>query len=373
MISNLLNIGEVVYNSKMNYVRIYIGPSLTNWLTDNFKTSVELDNLLSSFRPAISRGLKLVLDSSSEGEIPFIDLKENNQLHRLDWLLNWKIKYNIPDELFKIWVSDFNCTQNNGKYSIMFETMNQYKHNVAYALDNNFLEDRTFNKKFVCAMSRNSLERRKIWEYIESEPSMKENTYYSFNFRENGSYTNPEIDKTLPHLSLERYDIEPNEVQRTQFAGFQVSNKSIINILCETTFHRFNIDNEEYPSLFFTEKTFRPLAMCQPFIYVSSYGMLKKLKSYGFKTFDKWWDESYDEIENDNQRLEAIIELISNLNKKSLEELSEMYLDMISVLKHNYNNLFKLEENYYEFHVTHNHNEFGKHEAYYHHYFKLFN
>ena len=371
MNANLLKINEVVYNFKMNYIRVYIGPSLTDWLIENFETPNDLKNFLSPLLPAIKRDIKLVLDASSEGEVPYIDLGEKNQLHRLDWIYNWKKKCEVPTELFEIWTSDFLCKENNGKYGELFTTMNQYKHNVAYVLDNTFLEDRRFERKFICAMSRRTEERMAIWKLIESDENLKNNTYYSFNFRENGVFPS-EDDKNYPSLSLERYPNEPDETQRTQFAGFFSMNTSVIQIACETSFYKNNKEGELNKPRFFTEKTFRPLGMCQPFIYVSNRGMLSKLKSYGFKTFDKWWDESYDDME-DNERLKAISNLITELNKKSIEELSQMYKEMIPILKHNFDNLFKLEENYYEFHITHNYNEFGKHEYYYHHYFKIFN
>ena len=371
MTANLLKINEVVYNFKMNYIRVYIGSSLTDWLIENFETPNDLCRFLDSYIPAIKRGIKLILDASAEGDVPHISLSEENQLHKLDWIFNWYKAKNITNTLFEIWTSDFLCKENNGKYGELFRVMNQYKHNVAYALDSNFLEKREFKRKFICPMSRNTSERRAIWRLIESDENLKNNTYYSFNFRENGDFTY-EGDVDLPSLTLERYSHEPNEIQRTQFAGFHSMNTSIIQIVCETLFYKDNKQGEPSLPRFFTEKTFRPLGLCQPFIYVSNRGMLKKLKSYGFKTFDKWWDESYDDM-GDNQRLEAILNLIKELNKKSIKELSCMYEEMIPILKHNFDNLFKLEENYYEFHITHNHNEFGKHEAYYHPYFKLFN
>lgn len=370
MMANTLNINEIVYNANKNYVRVWIGSSLTNWLMNEFKTQMDLRNFLSSLLPAINKGIKLVLDASPEGEVPYIDLTEQNQLHRLGWIYNWKKSNNIPNELFEIWTSDFLCKENNKKYGELFTVMNQYKHNVAYALDNTFLEDRQFERKFLCPMSRNTSERRAIWRLIESDDNLKNNTYYSFNIREDGRFVY-EGDENYPSLSIERYVHEPDEIQRTQFAAFHSMNKSIIQIVCETLFYKDNKQGEPTVSRFFTEKTFRPLGMCQPFIYVSNRGMLKKLKSYGFKTFDKWWDESYDDMD-DEPRLNAILNLIKDLNKKSIDELSNMYKEMIPILKHNFDNLFKLEDNFYEFHITHNHNEFGKNEYYYHHYFKIF-
>ena len=52
---------------------------------------------------------------------------------------------------------------------------------------------------------------------------------------------------------------------------------------------------------------------------------LRYLKGLGFKTFPEFFDESYDEIEDVRGRYDAVLNNILELNKKSLEELKEMY------------------------------------------------
>jgi len=55
-----------------------------------------------------------------------------------------------------------------------------------------------------------------------------------------------------------------------------------------------------------TEKSLRPIALAQPFILVGTAGSLEYLRSYGFKTFDGIWSESYDQITDPALRLELI-------------------------------------------------------------------
>jgi hypothetical protein len=62
---------------------------------------------------------------------------------------------------------------------------------------------------------------------------------------------------------------------------------------------------------------------------------LSKLRKLGFKTFNKWWDESYDEIENGWERFDAVLQLVKELSEKTNEELLEMYVEMKDVLQHN--------------------------------------
>lgn len=102
---------------------------------------------------------------------------------------------------------------------------------------------------------------------------------------------------------------------------------SYINIVTETSF-----DGEE---LFISEKILKPILMYQPFIVMASHGYLNKLKEYGFKTFDSLWDESYDKTFYYKKRIKKIINLIQELNKKSTEEIHQIYLKSLDICIHN--------------------------------------
>jgi hypothetical protein len=62
-----------------------------------------------------------------------------------------------------------------------------------------------------------------------------------------------------------------------------------------------------------TEKSLRPIAMAQPFILVGTAGSLEYLRSYGFKTFDTVWSESYDQITDPGLRLELIAGIMKTI------------------------------------------------------------
>lgn len=79
---------------------------------------------------------------------------------------------------------------------------------------------------------------------------------------------------------------------------------SIFEIIAETRW------SEEH---FTTEKFFNPVAIGKPFIILAKFGMLKSVRSLGFKTFNNYIDESYDNIENDAQRTLAIVKEVSRL------------------------------------------------------------
>jgi len=85
----------------------------------------------------------------------------------------------------------------------------------------------------------------------------------------------------------------------------------------------------------FSEKTFAPIGMLKPFILVAPYATLQYLKEFGFRTWDQWWDESYDLEADPAKRLLKIFDIIDYIDSKSIEELREMYQQMRPILEHN--------------------------------------
>ena len=86
-----------------------------------------------------------------------------------------------------------------------------------------------------------------------------------------------------------------------------------------------------------TEKIFKPIVLRMPFILVGCAHNLAYLRSYGFKTFSDFWDESYDSIEDPILRLKAVTEILRDIATTSLDQQQAMLKDMQPVLEHNYN------------------------------------
>jgi hypothetical protein len=89
------------------------------------------------------------------------------------------------------------------------------------------------------------------------------------------------------------------------------------------------------PFGYFSEKTTTAIESKLPIILVAPPRTLEYLKTFGFKTFDRWWDESYDLEEDHEERLIKIFELIDFINDKPLEELKKIYDEMKDILEHN--------------------------------------
>jgi len=95
-----------------------------------------------------------------------------------------------------------------------------------------------------------------------------------------------------------------------------------------------------------TEKVIQPIMHHHPFVLIGSPYSLKNLKRLGFKTFDKWWDESYDNEEDDWIRLKMIFDLVKNLLTKTDEEFYTILNEMKDVLEYNHNHLKIFDSEY---------------------------
>lgn len=85
-----------------------------------------------------------------------------------------------------------------------------------------------------------------------------------------------------------------------------------------------------------TEKIFKPILLKMPFLLVGCANNLEYLRSYGFRTFSDYWDESYDTIMDPIQRLRAVADTLKTINQLSPAQQKSMLLDMQPVLDHNY-------------------------------------
>ena len=109
--------------------------------------------------------------------------------------------------------------------------------------------------------------------------------------------------------------------------NLNLNSRAFWHIVTETVFY------EE--KLHLTEKIFKPIVSRQPFILVGATGNLAYLKSYGFKTFDHWIDESYDNEPDPDLRIRMIVSQIKKLSEYTLDELKIMHHDMTDILDYN--------------------------------------
>jgi hypothetical protein len=99
----------------------------------------------------------------------------------------------------------------------------------------------------------------------------------------------------------------------SQIISTEIYNQSAYTVVAET-----NWDNHYS---FYTEKIVKPILAERLFIVFSGQHYLRNLRSLGFKTFDGIIDETYDTIEDNNQRFKLACEQIEYLINQPQEEV----------------------------------------------------
>ena len=112
------------------------------------------------------------------------------------------------------------------------------------------------------------------------------------------------------------------------------------NTFCSIVYEAFWDEGVVFP----TEKLNKCLLTGHPFIIVSTPEYLSNIKKIGFKTFDKWWDESYDGVVNDYERFKKLQTLVLEVGSWSIKKCEKIFQEMIPTLIHNQQILYKLSE-----------------------------
>ena len=105
---------------------------------------------------------------------------------------------------------------------------------------------------------------------------------------------------------------------------------SLLYIVTETFFDSVHLKDV-------SEKTWKPIALQMPFILIHQPYALKRLKDLGYRTFHTIWDESYDNITNSNKRMDAIVDLVLELNSRT--DFRDMIDSCREIVEHNFNTL----------------------------------
>lgn len=141
----------------------------------------------------------------------------------------------------------------------------------------------------------------------------------------------------LPYTLKNEKNIDLSVVSAWSDRNFDAYKNSYFYICTET------FTTGEYKSV--TEKVFKPIANYQPFLFVAFPGALKLLRDLGFKTFDGFINESYDNEPLETNRMHMIYNEITRLCAMSKEEIHNWFWGMKDILIHNHNHLLELYKN----------------------------
>jgi hypothetical protein len=126
---------------------------------------------------------------------------------------------------------------------------------------------------------------------------------------------------------------------------------SYLSVVTETFFFKFHLNYkgkyiDDQNSIFFSEKIFKPILMKHPFVLVSRPNSLKKLRELGYKTFSPMIDETYDSIENDVDRMSAIVKEMNRLALQTTAEWISWQECVSDIVNYNHKIFFKGPDRY---------------------------
>ena len=146
--------------------------------------------------------------------------------------------------------------------------------------------------------------------------------------------TNENINKYTSELEeLLPYEEDTNILTTEQKSNFGSKNNkkswysdSYFHLVTETFFG---------PNVFLSEKIFKPVSNLQPFIVFGDYLTLAELRKLGFKTFEPFIDESYDDCIDDDKRLHLISHEIGKFAEKTKEQKDTFLNSVKEICEHN--------------------------------------
>lgn len=155
---------------------------------------------------------------------------------------------------------------------------------------------------------------------------------------------------SLSNLNIENRvrDVIPEEFFNSLPMTFDDTNLNVnhnqsfvIKNYLDTYFSVVNETETSEHDCFPTEKIWKPIVALHPFMVMACPGFLEFLKSIGYKTYSKWFDESYDLEKDEDKRIDMIIKEIERMVAMSHAELNDMLVDMLPTLLHNYGHHIK--------------------------------
>lgn len=146
--------------------------------------------------------------------------------------------------------------------------------------------------------------------------------------------------KNSPFTIDSKYDLYYNLAINITKEDYE---KTFISLVTETLV--------DYGTLFLSEKIWKPIMVGHPFLLYGNKGTLKYLKELGYKTFDKWIDESYDDIDDHQLRCTKIVGELKKFESKTIEELHQLREEMKEVCLYNQQHFQKLYKEKYDKHA----------------------
>jgi hypothetical protein len=147
--------------------------------------------------------------------------------------------------------------------------------------------------------------------------------------------TYPDIEQVFNSAELPRlFAGETQQLMHSyQLGNFAEAADSVIYVPTETVYsgRRQHL----------TEKTFKAIALEMPFVLVAPAHSLEYLRSYGFRTFAPYIDESYDLIADPVARIERVTAILLEIQARSAAAKISLFKSLLPAVEHNWNHFYR--------------------------------
>jgi hypothetical protein len=291
-----------------------------DWIIDGYKFSQEID------RTQLVSNLVVAFDCELH---PYhLKLIRRHGRDNMYWVLPGQINHNriVDQKNIIVWNAHFSMTAY--PYKTLTNKIQQICHNtVKPLLFDALLGQRKPHRDFIYnAVESDLLKQKFLITYINNlNSSFKTSLIWE-----------PDIEEFPDNAdhSTARVKYQGQDFQLCGILPIQIYNQTAYSIVAET-----GISNRYS---FFTEKTAKPIMARRLFVMFSGQNFLHNLRSLGFRTFDNVIDESYDIIQNDQERWSAAFEQVQRLCNMDQTWVFEQIADTV---EHNYQLLMNTDWN----------------------------
>jgi len=207
-----------------------------------------------------------------------------------------------------------------------------------------------FNDKYFSSLSRVNREWRMYSQAILFNSGLQKRALLSHDKIEE-NFTQFLHDKKLSREKINNFKKSlPLTVDQKDFSKNWAINTPYTNIHDQTLFQLVNetlVEDLNESTLFYSEKTFRPIAKFQPFVIWGQPGANTQLKNIGYCFYEDWFDLIFDN-ENDHVRrhkmlFEMLQHVCAEIDQLSKDEKIEWRFKNTEVLKHNFKTMASSE------------------------------
>lgn len=260
-----------------------------------------------------------------------------------------KITYLSEVQDFKVYHCEKIPKKYKKKFDFNIEYFDLYLSN--WCLNNQYskLKNMNFDYKVSCMNHRPDWHRELMAALLHDSPDAFVTTFgkmrnsinpyikinnFNASFQEE-IYKKIKIFKKSPNMfvdgegNLVKYQLNSSIIGAIQNSKFVLNsiNNSFVNIVTETRYAS--------PFQYISEKSIKPVLCYRPFIILGTPYSIALLKKMGLRTFNTWWDESYDSETDHTKRFKMVYDIVTDILKTDTITLQKKLEQMKPILEHN--------------------------------------